>query len=226
MKLSCIIVDDDLFSIDQMEEYVKQIPQLYLLQSFDCPIKAINRINELQDPIDIVFTDIEMPALSGIDFAKSVIEKVKNIIFITGHLKYAIEGYNLNIKNFILKPFDFSRFENVVLKLLTIDNSIIIKDGKKNEKVNLDSIIAFEGYSNYIKIHTLKKLLVCYYKLGAIEKDLEKNDNFIRINRSFIISKKHVHKIENKTIYLDNHLNTKVGTTYKSKFLKWIYKTV
>ncbi|QIL40271.1 response regulator transcription factor [Pedobacter sp. HDW13] len=220
MKLSCIIVDDDPCSIEQIVEYISLMPDLIIINSYNCATVALQAINTLDSPLDFLFTDVEMPDLSGIELAKSIRHKIRNLILVSGHLQYAITGYDIKAQCFLEKPFTFKTFESLVNKICTGENSYLnVKEGKKIEKVNLGDVIAFEGASNYVKIHTIKKIYISYYKLSEIESELKNNNNFIRINRSFIIAKNYIERIEGKTIFLKNLIQLNPGSTFKDQFV-------
>lgn len=219
MKFSCIIVDDDPLSVEQMTEYIKGIPKLTLIGSFTSPGMAIKAIQALDTPLDFLFTDVEMSEVSGIALARHIMHKVRNLVLVSGHLKYAIDGYDLDAKHFLAKPFNFKQFESIVNKLSPKEYAYInIKEGKTIEKVDLQTVIAFEGASNYVKVHTTRKLFMTYSKLSEIESELSQSSNFIRINRSFIISKSHIEKINGKKIFLKNSIQLSPGSTFKDEF--------
>lgn len=224
MTFTCIIIDDDPGTIEQLTEYISLIPELKLLKGFTNPMLAVEEINRSPDPLDFLFTDIEMPEISGIEVAKQVGNKIKSLILISSHLKYAVEGYDLAAKQFLPKPFNFKKFELVVNNLIS---NIVkerpflwIKVGGKNEfmKTDIDQIIAFEGASNYIKIHTINKTVITYGKIYEFEKILEQYNGFIRINKSFIISEAFIEKIENNMVYLAKNIQVKIGSTFKKTF--------
>jgi DNA-binding LytR/AlgR family response regulator len=224
MTFTCIIIDDDPGTIDQLTEYISLIPELSLLKGFTNPMLAVEEINSSVQPLDFLFTDIEMPEISGIEVARLVGNKIKSLILVSSHLKYAVEGYDLSAKQFLPKPFNFKKFQLTVNKL--IENLIKerpflwIKVGKKNEfiRTNVDQIIAFEGASNYIKIHTVDKTIITYGKIYEFERILEQYNGFIRINKSFIISEAYIEKIENNTVHLTKNIMVKIGATFKKSF--------
>lgn len=224
MTFTCIIIDDDPGTIDQLTEYISLIPELSLLKGFTNPMLAVEEINRSVQPLDFLFTDIEMPEISGIEVARLVGNKIKSLILVSSHLKYAVEGYDLSAKQFLPKPFNFKKFQLTVNKLienLSKERPFLwIKVGKKNEfiRTNVDQIIAFEGASNYIKIHTVDKTIITYGKIYEFERILEQYNGFIRINKSFIISEAYIEKIENNTVHLAKNILVKIGATFKKSF--------
>lgn len=223
MTLSCIIVDDDLFALDQLVEYVNKIPFLRIIKTFSNPLLALHEISKLETPIDFLFTDIEMGELSGLELAKKIGDKVTCLVLVSAHLRYCIDGYDLNARYFLSKPFNFKKFEHIVIELVNRvfhhKKSIKIKLSGKFQplKVPIEEIIMIEGAGNYIKLHTLDKTFVPYLKLGEIEKKLELYPNFQRVNKSFIININHIINIDGYTILLKKNLIAKVGRSYQKK---------
>ena len=194
---------------------------------FDCQIanSAMDAFEIISDKsFSLILMDIEMPEISGLEVAKLVGNKIKSLILVSSHLKYAVEGYDLAAKQFLPKPFNFKKFEltvnNLISSLIKDRPFLWIKVGKKNEfiKTNVDQIIAFEGASNYIKIHTVDKTIITYGKIYEFEKILEQYNGFIRISKSFIISEVYIEKIENNMVHLSKNIIVKIGATFKKTF--------
>lgn len=224
MAFSCIIVDDDACSIDQLKDYIALVPSLNLIKTFTDPLLALKEIGSLKKPIDFLFTDVEMPNLNGLSLAQQVCHNINNLILVSGHLKYATDGYDIDAKMFLSKPVSFKKFEaniNNLIKKNSFENPfIILKLSGPNKflKLYIDNIIAIEGASNYIKIHTVDKILVPYKKLLSIENELKEYSTFRRISKSVIISIKHIEKTEGYNIYLKKDLCFSVGESYKKDF--------
>ncbi|MBE5322231.1 response regulator transcription factor [Pedobacter sp. MR2016-19] len=221
---TCIVVDDDHFATAQIAEYILKIPALKLIDCFNDPLEAIKRIKKINKPVDFLFIDVEMPNMSGIELAGHLVQKYNNLILVSAHVKYALEGYGINARQFLAKPFDFKKFNfvmrEVIEKFVKEKPFIMVKLGSKNEvvKIYTENIIVIEGASNYIKIHTLSKIYVPYYKLSSIDEDLKIHPDFLRINRSNIISAKHIKKVEGYKLMLKNGLEVSVSDAYKGKF--------
>ncbi|SFA54131.1 two component transcriptional regulator, LytTR family [Pedobacter suwonensis] len=228
MVLSCVIIDDDLSVLQQMEQYIDKIPFLTLKKSYSDPNEAVNDIIKKNELIDILFTDVEMPGLSGIALSDIIRKNVSSLVVVSAHTKYAVDGYNVNAKQFLTKPFNFNKFETIVNNLVNkIGEShpyIMIRLSAKGEmlKVYLDEIIAIEGASNYIKIHTLTKVVMPYYTMAKIEEKLNLFKNFKRINKSFIISAKQIEKINGDNIELKKGLVVTVSRSYKNNLKSFL----
>lgn len=230
MAFSCIIVDDDPLTIDQLVDYIGRTSSLVLTRSFSCPLQAKEEINRLRHPIDFLFVDVDMPGLNGFDLIDQIRIWVNCIILVTGHLQYAIDGYSINAKQFLGKPFSFKKFEEVVnnslLKMASENPSILIRLNGKNHIVRLfiNDIILIEGASNYIKIHTTDKIYVPYIKMSTIEDELRQHSVFRRVNKSFIISSRHIVKVETYKIRLTNNLLVSVGRSYRNNFDSFLFE--
>lgn len=227
--LKCLIIDDEAPAIRLLESYVKKTPFLQLISSTTNPIEALSIIEK--ESLDLIFCDIQMPTLTGIQLSKIVKDKVQ-IIFTTAYPQFAIESYELNAVDYLLKPFEFDRFYNAVLKVKseskdisvpkTNDYIFIKTDGKNNfEKVYKNDILYFESLKNYISIHTKSKQIITYNTLKHFEQELNDNE-FIKIHKSYIISLQHILKTDSHSVYLINNINLPIGDTYKSNFFKKI----
>jgi len=223
MTFSCIIVDDDFFAVQQLEKYISELPFLSIVKSYTDPQQALKYIEALEKPIDFLFTDIEMPSLSGLELARKVKNKVRILVLVSGYQGYALEGYHVNARAFLTKPFNFREFENDINRLIRILNDenpfIVIRLGKnQNTKVYINDIIAIEGNGNYINVHTMNGILVPYQKLSTLEGKLNYYRNFIRVSKSFIISVKHIEKREGYTLLLKNELLVNITESYRKGF--------
>ncbi|MFV0571117.1 MAG: LytR/AlgR family response regulator transcription factor [Xanthomarina gelatinilytica] len=224
MNLNCIIVDDELTPRKILKQYIDDVSGLNLIGEFWNPIEAIGFIDS--NKIDIVFLDIEMPRISGMDFAK-ILNGRYNIIFTTAHREFALEGFDLNAVDYLLKPFSFQRFIQAVSRCVSngsalSDNSshIFLKANKKMIRIDFDKLLYIEGMSNYIKINLLESSLTIYEKLSVIIDKLPQ-DKFTRIHNSFIIN---LSKIESytKEFVIINNKHIPVSKTYRNTFLQCV----
>mgnify|MGYP005990917287 CR=1 FL=1 len=223
--LKCLLVDDEAPALRLLESYVKKVPFLELVNKTTNPIEAISIIEK--EDLDLIFLDIQMPTITGIQLSKIVKDKV-SVIFTTAYPQFALESYDLNAVDYLLKPFEFERFYNAVLKIKpkkvnknqsNSDDYIFIKtDGKNNfEKVYTKDILYVESLKNYVSINLQKKEIITYNTLKHFENELP-NDTFIKIHKSFIISIESINKTDSLSVYLKNGKNLPIGDTYKKAF--------
>ncbi|WP_316801879.1 LytTR family DNA-binding domain-containing protein [Pedobacter nototheniae] len=228
MIFTCIIVDDDQFALNQLIEYISLIPSLILIKAYKKPLVALKEILKREEPIDFLFTDIEMPEISGLELAKQINQKVSRLVLVSAHTKNAIEGYNVDARHFLSKPFGFQKFQSIIDQLmrsfLLEEEFIWIKSGIKSEtlKIFITSIIAVQAASNYIQIHTHEKTYLQYGKISDMEKHLKKFNRFKRISRSFIISVNHIKKYDGNNVYLSNNIVVNIALSYKPEIKSFL----
>jgi len=218
--MRCIIIDDEPFAIELLTFYVQQTPILNLLASFTDAYKAIDFINSNQ--IDLIFLDIQMPHINGIQLLKSL-EKPPMVIFSTAFNEYAVEGFELEAIDYLLKPFDIKRFQKAVKKadeLFSLKKSaeplaepfIFVKADYQMLKINISSILFIEGWDDYIKIYVNEKPILTLMSLKSIMEQLP-HQNFVRVHRSYIVPIKKIDSVRNKVIKIGAK-EIPVGTTY------------
>ncbi|MGH1386362.1 LytR/AlgR family response regulator transcription factor [Kordia sp.] len=223
--IKCIIVDDEPPAIRLLEKYVAKVSFLELVTSTTKPLQALQILEKEQ--IDLVFLDIQMPELSGIQLSKIINNKTK-IIFTTAYPQFALESYDLAAVDYLLKPFEFERFYKAVLKLnepvktvepstITDDFLFVKTDGKNNfEKIYIKDIQYIEGLKNYVAIHLVNKQIITYNTLKNIEECLP-TSMFIKTHKSYIISLSHITKTDSNSVYINEH-TIPIGDTYKKGF--------
>lgn len=200
--MNCIIVDDEPLAIEVIESYLNKVESLKSVGSFRNAIKAFEFMQTTQ--VDLIFLDIQMPKLTGIDFLKTIKNPPK-VIFTTAYREYALEGYELEISDYLLKPISFERFMKAIAKVMSSsaentphtetvainsaeDNPFIFfKSEKKMVKVHLNDILYIESIKDYVKIKTAEKETITHQKISFMESSLSPQ-HFIRIHRSFIIN--------------------------------------
>lgn len=226
-KIKCIAIDDEPVALDIISDYVGKIPFMELLNTYRNALTAIEFLQNNQ--VDLIFLDINMPEINGIDFFKSLITKPK-VIFTTAYSEFAVESYELNAIDYLLKPIEFDRFlkavnkihssQNIKRKEESIENikdSIILKSGSKSHKINTKEILYIEGSGNYLTFHIVdKKLMVLMSMSDALNLLPEKE--FIRIHKSYIVSLSQLKIIENHQVQI-NEVKLPVGKHYKENFL-------
>lgn len=224
-KIKCLIVDDEEPAIKILEKYAGMIDQIDVVSTCTNAIEAFEVLKKKQ--IDLLFIDVNMPVLSGVEFVKSLIEPPA-IIFTTAYRKYAIESYEVDALDYLLKPFGFDRFLKAVDKYHNrfghpLDmpeekvEHIFYKVNRTNHKVMIGEILYLESLKDYTQIHTLKGKLVVRGNLSTSMKELPM-DRFIRIHRSFTIA---LDKIEsyNQSEVTINGNQLPIGQSYKDAFL-------
>ena len=197
MKLTCLIIDDEPVARKGLEEYVNEIEFLQLVAQCENPVKASRYLSEQN--IDLIFLDIHMPKVSGIEFLKSL-RNPPLVIFTTAYSDYALEGYSLDVVDYLMKPITFERFlkaaqkafEVFQMKKLAADHKphgdyFFVKCESKLEKVNYAEVRFVESMQNYVIIHTATRKLITYMTLSSLENQLPK-DQFLKVHKSYIVS--------------------------------------
>ena len=233
--INCIIVDDEPHAIEVLDHYVKQTPYLHLVATFTNPIEALQLIGERK--IDLVFLDIQMPEISGIDFIKAIQGKSK-VILTTAYSEFALEGYELYVVDYLLKPIRLPRFLTAVQKAIeqinamndasshenTSDDYIFVKTESKGKllKINLADIDFIESMKNYVAIHRGGQKTLVYTSMKELEERLPKKQ-FIRVHKSFIIPISRITGIEGNLVRLKNvTAEVLIGENYKAELMEII----
>ncbi|MBL7704795.1 MAG: response regulator transcription factor [Taibaiella sp.] len=230
--INCIIVEDEPLAMKLIEAYVRQTPFLTLKASCSSAIEAIQYLNS-DEAIELVFLDIQMPDLSGLDFSKTLKPHIR-IIFTTAFEQYALEGYKVNAIGYLLKPFDYSEFLAAANKALQQINQqedkvpgkqisssggfIFVKSEYKQVKISLDDILYIEGLKDYVKImlRSQDKPVLTLMSLKKFEEELP-GEQFMRVHRSFIIALDKIDAIERSQVLIRNERIT-VAPQYKDAF--------
>jgi len=210
--VNCIIVDDEPVARDILESHLQKVEAITIVATCKNAIEAFNEISSNQ--IDLIFLDINMPEISGLSFAKSINKNIK-VIFTTAYREYAVDGFNLQAVDYLLKPISFERLlqavnkflgENVALNEIAPleivqekSDFIFVRSDRKMVKINFSEIKYIESFSDYIKFHLSDKILVTRETISSIEAKLPKAD-FLRIHRSYIISLSKIDSFTNEFI--------------------------
>lgn len=235
--MNCLIIDDEPLAQEILEDYIKKIPFLTLLGKTSNAFEALNFLNE--KPIDLIFLDIQMNGISGIEFAKSL-EKKPMIVFTTAYEKYAIDGFSLNAVDYLLKPISFERFLKAVNRSFEFYKLIQQKSQTQNEPPSMESDFLFvkseyskvkviisqirriEGLKDYVKIYTDNHYILSLTSIKYLEGRL-KHNGFIRIHRSHLVAIKYIDSVFRNRIEINNTI-LPVGDIYKENFFKIIDK--
>lgn len=236
MKLSCIVIDDDIYAIRGITAYIQALSNLSLFQSYSDPILALKEISN-GAAVDILFMDVDMPMISGIELSKTIRHKAGKLIFTTSHSKYAYDAFELNADAYLLKPYSFARFAETINRLFPHspnlqpsgtaqqDDYFFVRNKNDNNnliKVRYVEIVAVESLQNYVRIFTLNEIIVSYISLSEIKAVLEGYPNFAQAHRSFIIAKNFIEKVEGNNLKLANDLSISLGNRYKDHILDYI----
>jgi len=228
MKINCIVIDDELPAIEQMEEYISRIPFLDLLGSFDNAIEPINFLKS--NKVDLIFLDIEMEGFTGLQLIKTLQHKPK-IILTTAYDQYAIEAFELNVSDYLLKPFSFERFMKSIDKIydsyIGIKNSDInepqykrdyffVKTEFRMQRVDFKDILFVEGMSEYLRINTTKEKIMTLQNFKSIEDSLPA-ENFVRVHKSFLVAIDKIDSVEKNRIKIGEKF-IPISNTYKDAF--------
>lgn len=230
MNLKCVIIDDEPLAIDLLKSYVLKTPFLELAGTFDNAVSAINTIKDNQ--IDILFLDINMPQINGIEFSKMV-PATTRVIFTTAYDQYAVEGFRLNALDYLLKPINYPDFLQAANKALewfklTVTgqstNSIFVKSGYRMEKLCYDNILYIENQKDYVKFHLedQKEPVSSLMSMQSLEEKLPPKI-FMRVHRSFIVNLEKIKTVERNCIVFGKEY-IPVSESYKTKFMEFLNK--
>ncbi len=217
MTLNCLIVDDEPLALELLESYVSRTPFLHLVDRCDSAIKALSVVEET--PVDLIFLDIQMPELNGLELSRLVGNKVK-IIFTTAFEQYAIEGFRVDALDYLLKPFNYSEFLRAATKALRTHpapESIFVKSDYKLVQVQLKDILYIEGLKDYIRIQTEDgQGILTLMSMKSIE-DFLPADTFVRVHRSYIVNMNKIKTIERNRIIFGK-VYIPISDSYKDRF--------
>lgn len=227
-KINCIILDDEPFAVKLIADYASKIPQLHVLYAGSDVYKAIQVLN--RETVDLIFLDIQMPQLTGIEMMQ-LFNRRHNFIIISAYPEYALDAFQFHVVDFLLKPVTFNRFYQSIEKynrwqetfqsLEAPDNSLFVKSDRKHYKISPDTILYIEGLKDYIRIHTSgEKIMVLETMKDMLEKLPPKQ--FVRIHRSYIIPLNKIRVIEGNQVRLSNGTWLPVGETYRKLVGEWI----
>lgn len=232
--MNCIIIDDDKLSRKVIEEFIKRTDSLKLIYSFENAVDAINNLKNNKEEINLVFLDIEMPEMTGIEFLNNF-NKHPQVIIISSKEKYAIEAFEYDVTDYLLKPVNYSRFYKAIEKVEsrnkkesksnsgTIEDSnadeIYIKSNSTLVKLRYNDILYIEALENYILVCTVDAKYTVHFTMKSIEEKLP-SDIFKRVHRSYVVNFKRIKEIEGNYIILNtgkDKVSIPIGKSYKAK---------
>jgi len=229
MTLKCIIIEDEPLAAEKLEVFIKKVPYLELKESFRSSVKGLQYLKE--NTLDLIFLDIQMDSLTGIELLEGLSKK-PSVIFTTAYQEFALQGYELRVSDYLLKPFSFARFLKAVdkvydehsLRINTVElthDCIFVKTEYRIEKVHIQTILYIEGMSDYLQIHTTdNKKIMSLQTFKSFAAVLPKN-NFIRVHKSFLIAVDKIVNIERLRVKIGDKL-IPISNTYKSDFFALI----
>jgi two-component system LytT family response regulator len=221
----CIVVDDEELARRLIKRHLSELEDFELVASCGSAIEALKIIKETH--IDLIFLDIEMPLLKGTDFLKNLNQKPK-VIFTTAYREYALEGFELNVVDYLLKPINFTRFLKAIEKFLESTNKVIessvskyiyIQSNKKNIKIVLDEVLYIESLKEYVQIHFKNRKVIFKGGITAFEQKLD--HHFVRVHRSYIVNINKITAYTKSDIEI-GRIEIPIGDSYKDRVLKKI----
>ncbi len=227
--INYLIVDDEPQARKLLQAYMAEIPNYHLIRLCSNAMEAYEALQTTK--IDLMFLDIKMPMISGTDFLRSL-KQPPMVIFTTAFNKYAIEGFELNVIDYLLKPIALPRLMAALEKIKERQNNVLkinhhsdlsfffVKSEHKLIKINFDEILLIEGMQNFVKLHLKDRVLIATYTMKAIE-DLLPNQLFLRVQRSFIIPVNTITAINGNTIEMP-YKHVQIGVSYKNKVLQYV----
>ena len=212
MKVKCVIIDDEPLAIKVVENHLREFQNFEVIKTFNNPLEALPLLEK--EEINVLFLDINMPKMNGLDFAEIISPKT-NVIITTAYREYAVESYDLNVLDYLVKPIPFNRFLKTINKINqqihsqkeglskeeepNIDSFIFLKVDKKLVKIKFKNILYVESLKDYIKVFTTTENYLVHKSLTSITEELPEN-NFIRIHRSYTIAIDKIKSIEGNLI--------------------------
>ena len=230
-----LIADDEKPARVLLTEYVNKLPQLKLVGCCANAMEAMTLINSQK--VDILLTDIQMPDMSGVELVK-VLPSDMAVIFTTAYSDYAVQGYDLGVVDYLLKPISFPRFSQAVNKAMQLlalkakadladadtapaeesRDHLLVKADRRLYKINFDEILYIESQREYVTFHTVTRKIMALYSLKKLEEELPAAD-FIRIHKTYIISKKHIDFLDGNTVSVAGNM-LPVGNNYKDEVMR------
>ena len=220
--MKCIILDDEPFAVQLLQDNTRKISSLDLIYAGGDAFKVVDHLKT--NSVDLIFIDLQMPDLTGMQIMK-MFNSHHNFIITSAYEEYALDAFQFNVVDFLVKPITFERFHQSIQKFLqwhgsfatsTVKDHFFVKADRKLYRIDVDSILYVEGLKDYIRIHTTNNKLVVHENMKDILKKLP-GDNFIRIHRSYIIPIKRIEAIEGNRIWLQDSEQLPVGETYRKK---------
>ncbi|WP_051691552.1 LytR/AlgR family response regulator transcription factor [Pedobacter borealis] len=223
---TCLAIDDEFSALDIITDYIALQPELKLLKSYSSAPTALKEIENLKKRVDVIFLDIEIPTMNGIELAKLIKHKTNKLVFTTAHANYAIHSYELEADAFLLKPFSQAKFDQIIKRLFSnssniqaekVNDFILLKsDEQRNRfiKIKLDKIYAVEAQERLTKIYLEDKAILSRSSFSEALALLTTNADFSQIHRSFIVAESQIKTLERSYVILNNNIRISIGRKY------------
>jgi DNA-binding LytR/AlgR family response regulator len=228
--MNCLIVDDELLAQDVLALYISRLDFLTLSGRCNNALQAFAALN--QTPVDLLFLDIKMPEMNGLDLLKNLKHPPK-VILTTAYDTYALEGYELDVVDYLLKPIRFERFLKAIQKVqqpatapaaqqppLPVDEPFYVRSDRKLVRIDPGEVLYVESLKNYLAIHTPGQKVIVYATLSQIGEELQRNPCFVQVHKSFIVNTRFVAEVRNSMILLKDHTELPVGNHYRDALLQ------
>ena len=233
--MNYVIIDDEPIAHRILEKYCNELPLLHKVGNAYNALEASEII--IKQKVDLLFLDIQMPKITGFEFLKSLAQPPK-VIVTTAYKEFALEGYELNVVDYLLKPFSLSRFLKAVNKVnennkmnSTVsetvsdikNGSIFLKGDKVHHQIQIKDILFVEAYGNYVKVYSKEKMIVIHEKISTLETVLSKY-GVLRVHKSFLVTTEHITSIQGNRIHIQDY-KIPIGQTYKNSINELINNT-
>lgn len=228
--MNCIIIDDEPLARQELEALINEVSSLDVIAKFSSALKALEFL--ANNTVDLIFLDIEMPHLNGIDFVKKIPPNI-HVIFTTAYAQYALKSYELDVVDYLLKPIDSVRLDQAIKRAIeynelfqtyheaveeSVENYLFIKAERRFYKIFYTDILFIEGLKDYVIVHTSQQKLITALNLKTIAKKLPSNC-FIRISKSYIVNINAINSFDTHNVYIQEH-EIPLGEVYKKNFIE------
>jgi DNA-binding LytR/AlgR family response regulator len=231
---TCIVIDDDPSAISILVDHITYLPMLKLQKTYTKPLEALSDLT-MSTQADLIFLDIDMPLISGIQLASSLKELSPKIIFTTAHDQYAIEAFKIRAKHYLLKPIDLDTFVQVVTDVIAEglpvssnvqkEEVLYVRPGERGLLTRIDKkdIMYMQTAGNYLHIFTSEQKYTVYMTIKEVNELLRSDERFFRIHKSFLINATYISKVVGNTVYLGKH-PIPMSHAYKTDFVSYLDK--